>query len=141
LIFQLKLLKWIFASNRVGGLHSKHHNDSTAKHPKDILPGHELQLVDELNGWDEEGQRLARPGLGRSDQVPALQKVRDGFGLETKNYCSLLNRKLSPKKLLLIRLIFFILSFEQVELDCNILIKTSSRGCTVEDLTSDYYLE
>jgi hypothetical protein len=135
------LLNWLF-SNRIAELHSKQHSkESKAKHLKDIVPGHKLQLVDELDGWDEEGQRLARPGLGRSDQVPALQKVRDGFGLETKNYCSLLNRKLSPKKLLLIRLIFFILSFEQVELGCNILIKTSSRGCTVEDLTSDYYLE
>ena len=46
------------------------------------VPRHELQLVDELNGRNEEGQGLARAGLGSSDQVSTLQQVRNRFCLE-----------------------------------------------------------
>ena len=37
------------------------------------LPGHELELVDELYGRDEEGEGLAGSGLGAAHQVLALQ--------------------------------------------------------------------
>ena len=36
------------------------------------VPGHELQLVDELNGRYEESQGLARASLGSTDQISTL---------------------------------------------------------------------
>lgn len=42
----------------------------------------EAGLVEVFYGRNQEGQGFARAGLGGSEHVPALQKVRDGFGLK-----------------------------------------------------------
>ena len=41
--------------------------------PTCSVSGHELELVDELYGRDEEGEGLAGSGLGAAHQVLALQ--------------------------------------------------------------------
>ena len=49
------------------------------------VPGHELQLVDQLHGRNEEGQSLAGTCLGSTDKITTLEEVWNGFCLEKTN--------------------------------------------------------
>ena len=37
------------------------------------VSGHELELIDQLHGRDEEGERLPGSGLGRAHQISTLE--------------------------------------------------------------------
>ena len=46
------------------------------------VPWHELELVDQLDGWNQEREGFSGTGFGGAHQVLALQEVGQGAGLD-----------------------------------------------------------
>ena len=60
-------------------------NINTQRITPHTIPGHKLEVIQQLHSWYEEGQRLTTARLGSTHQVPALQQVGYRLGLDLRH--------------------------------------------------------